>query len=78
MGQEIIVDNLILLDFDLLGEIIFRGQATITNGLFDFEFVVPRDIGIPVGNGKISFYAKTENPTFRINPERVLMLKLEE
>ncbi len=54
--------QLILLDFETLGEIIFRGQATVENGIFSFNFVVPRDIGIPVGNGKVSFYAKTENP----------------
>jgi hypothetical protein len=53
--------ELIILDFKTLGEIIFRGQATITNGQFGFNFVVPRDIGIPVGNGKVSFYAKAEN-----------------
>lgn len=54
--------QLIILNFNILGEIIFRGQATVENGVFDFDFVVPRDIGIPVGNGKVSFYAKTENP----------------
>jgi len=54
--------QLIKLDYTTLGEIIFRGQASITNGLFDFDFVVPRDIGIPVGYGRVSFYAKTENP----------------
>ncbi len=53
---------IIKLDYKTLGEIIFRGQATIVNGLFTFEFVVPRDIGIPIDNGRISFYAKTENP----------------
>ena len=53
--------QLIIMDFKTLGEIIFRGQATITNGQFDFEFIVPRDISIPVGNGKVSFYSKTEN-----------------
>ena len=52
--------QLIVLDFETLGEIIFRGQATVENGVFDFDFVVPRDIGIPVGNGKVSFYAKKE------------------
>ncbi|WP_412561576.1 type IX secretion system sortase PorU [Winogradskyella sp. MIT101101] len=52
----------IILDFTTLGEIIFRGQATIENGQFEFDFVVPRDIGIPVGNGKVSFYAQTNNP----------------
>jgi hypothetical protein len=43
-----------------LGETIFRGNATVTNGQFEFSFVVPQDIRIPVGTGKISFYAKTE------------------
>ncbi len=49
--------ELIKLDFKILGEIIFRGKASVTNGLFDFEFIVPRDIGIPVDTGRISFYA---------------------
>ena len=54
--------QLIKLDFETLGEIIFKGQATVTNGLFEFNFVVPRDIGIPVGNGKVSFYANRDTP----------------
>jgi len=41
-----------------LGETIFRGNASVTNGKFEFSFIVPRDIRIPVANGKISFYAK--------------------
>ena len=53
--------QLIKLDFKTLGEVIFKGQATVTNGLFDFNFVVPRDIGVPVGNGKVSFYATKDN-----------------
>lgn len=48
------------INFNTLGETIFRGNASITNGLFEFSFVVPRDIRIPVANGKISFYAKKE------------------
>lgn len=54
-------NGLIIMDFKTLGETIFNGQATIANGRFDFEFVVPRDIGIPVGQGKVSFYAKRNN-----------------
>ncbi len=54
-------NELIILDFKTLGETIFRGQATVENGQFEFDFIVPRDIGIPVGNGKVSFYAQTEN-----------------
>lgn len=48
----------IFLDFITLGEGLFNGQATINNGLFQFEFVVPRDIQIPVGKGRVSLYAK--------------------
>lgn len=46
------------MNFKTMGETIFRGNASVTNGQFEFGFVVPRDIKIPVGNGKVSFYAK--------------------
>ena len=46
------------INFNVLGETIFRGNASVTNGKFEFSFVVPRDIRIPLANGKISFYAK--------------------
>jgi hypothetical protein len=46
------------INFTTLGETIFRGNATVTNGQFEFGFVVPRDIKIPVGNGRVSFYSK--------------------
>ena len=53
--------GLLLLDYETLGEIIFRGQATVQNGEFEFNFVVPRDILIPLGEGRVSFYAKKDN-----------------
>lgn len=53
--------QLIKMDFNTLGEVVFKGQATVTNGIFDVDFIVPRDIGIPVGRGKVSFYAKEDN-----------------
>jgi hypothetical protein len=46
------------MDFNTLGETIFRGNASVINGQFEFNFIVPKDIRIPVNNGKISFYAK--------------------
>ena len=57
-GQTDSSNNLIILDFKTLGETIFRGEATVTNGLFSFDFIVPRDILIPVEAGRVSFYAK--------------------
>ncbi len=49
------------MDFTTLGEGLFNGQATVSNGVFEFEFVVPRDIQIPVGKGRVSLYAKRNN-----------------
>lgn len=46
------------INFNILGETIFKGNASITNGKFEFSFIVPRDIRIPLDKGKISFYAK--------------------
>ena len=48
------------MNFTTLGETVFRGNATVANGLFEIEFVVPKDIKIAVGEGKASFYAVKE------------------
>ncbi|WP_397447273.1 type IX secretion system sortase PorU [Polaribacter sp. R77954] len=44
--------------FDAQDSKIFRGKATVTNGIFDFEFVVPKDIKVAYGKAKLSFYAE--------------------
>jgi hypothetical protein len=49
------------MNFTTLGETIFRGNASVSNGLFEFSFVVPKDIRIAEGNGKVSFYAKKKD-----------------
>ncbi len=53
--------ELAIMDFITLGEVLFNGKVTVTNGLFEFEFVMPRDTQIPVGNGRISFYSQENN-----------------
>lgn len=50
-----------VMPFISLGETIFRGNANVTSGNFEFDFVVPRDIRVPLGNGRMSFYAKKTN-----------------
>lgn len=45
-----------LLTYEQQTNRIYRGQSSITNGYFDFEFVVPKDIALNVGYGKISYY----------------------
>lgn len=45
------------MDFKTLGETIFRGNASVKDGKFEIEFVVPKDIKLAVAEGKVSFYA---------------------
>jgi hypothetical protein len=47
--------------FDSQESKLFRGQSTVQNGAFSFEFIVPRDVRIAFGNGKLSFYADNQN-----------------
>ena len=43
--------------FDSQESKLFRGLASVENGNFNFEFIVPRDVKVAYGNGKLSFYA---------------------
>jgi len=63
LGNDGATENgeLLILHFKTLGEVLFNGKATITNGLFEFEFIMPRDTQIPVDVGRISFYAQENN-----------------
>jgi hypothetical protein len=49
--------EVLILDFTTLGEALFRGNASVNEGAFSFDFLLPKDTKIPVGNGKISLYA---------------------
>ena len=54
-------DSPIILNFTTLGEVLFRGRSSIENGDFDVNFIVPRDVVMEVGNGKMSFYSKSNS-----------------
>jgi len=41
--------------------VIFQGYATIENGIFNSEFIVPKSINYELGQGKISIYAQDIN-----------------
>ncbi len=43
--------------FKIQQNIIFKGNASVTNGRFSFSFVVPKDINYEYGLGRISYYA---------------------
>lgn len=42
---------------------LFTGEVSITNGEFDFEFVVPKNINYAYGNPRITIYASNNNNT---------------
>jgi len=46
-----------ILPFDVQKNVLFKGTASVTNGQFQFTFVVPKDINYEYGFGKISYYA---------------------
>ncbi len=43
-------------EFSMQNRIIYRGAASVENGVFEFSFIVPRDISYNSGNAKISYY----------------------
>ncbi len=46
-----------VINFSLRKNAIYRGKASVNNGVFSFTFVVPRDIAYNIGRGRISYYA---------------------
>jgi hypothetical protein len=63
LGNDGVSENgqLLILDFITLGEVLFNGKANVIDGVFEFEFVMPRDTEIPVDTGRISFYSQEDN-----------------
>lgn len=43
-------------DFKSRKSILYKGIASVTNGEFSFEFIVPKDINYTYGYGRISYY----------------------
>ncbi len=43
--------------YKMQDNIVYKGRVTVTNGLFSFSFITPKDINYSFGNGKISTYA---------------------
>jgi hypothetical protein len=45
------------IEYELQRNIIYKGKCSVVNGFFDFSFIVPKDIALNIGRGKISYYA---------------------
>lgn len=48
-----------LFEFMQQKNVLFKGNASVKNGYFEFSFIMPKDINFSYGNGKISYYAKS-------------------
>ena len=48
-------------EFDIQKSVLFKGNASVNGGRFQFSFYVPKDIDYSYGNGKISYYARSAN-----------------
>ena len=53
LGQDIGSPEI---EYELQRNVIYKGKVSIVNGDFDFSFVVPKDIALNYGAGKLSFY----------------------
>lgn len=47
--------------FNIQKTVLFKGQAEVVNGEFNFEFYLPSDINFEFGKGKISLYANSSD-----------------
>jgi len=47
--------------YSFQNSVLYKGKASIVNGIFSFEFIAPKDINYSFGNGRISLYAANQN-----------------
>ena len=60
--------------FTVQRNVIFKGSATVTNGLFKVGFIVPKDINYAYGAGKISYYAENGTPLDAAGADRNIVI----
>ncbi len=53
-----------LMDFKTLGEVVFRGNASVKSGAFSFDFIMPKDIRLNQDKGKVSFYSLNKDTEY--------------
>jgi hypothetical protein len=46
--------------FEMQNKVLYKGKSTVENGAFSFTFLVPKDIDYSFGNGKLSYYAASQ------------------
>ncbi len=54
-------DEDVTMDFQMWNSILFSGKTTVVNGRYTFSFILPKDMDYTAGNGRIEYYATSEN-----------------
>jgi hypothetical protein len=57
LGQDLYSPEI---EYELQRNVIYKGKVSVTNGAFEYSFVVPKDISLNYGKGKISYYGFTQ------------------
>ncbi|MDA3880047.1 MAG: type IX secretion system sortase PorU [Prolixibacteraceae bacterium] len=48
-------------EYKIQNNIIYKGKVSVKNGIFNFAFVVPKDISYNIGNGNIYYYTYNDS-----------------
>lgn len=48
-------------EFEVQKSVLFKGNNSVQNGYFELKFMIPKDINYTYGNGKFSYYARSNN-----------------
>lgn len=54
LGQDVLSP---VIDFEEQESVLYRGNVSVKDGYFEYEFMVPKDIDFSYGRGKASFYS---------------------
>ncbi|HPR30845.1 MAG TPA: type IX secretion system sortase PorU [Prolixibacteraceae bacterium] len=57
MVQTLQNDGMPVFVYPVQNSVIYKGSSEVKNGVFEFSFIVPKDISYSVGEGKIIYYA---------------------
>lgn len=80
LGNDNVMNNGIpwVMDYQTLGEVVFRGNASVKNGAFSFDFIMPKDIRLNEGKGKVSFYSSNQEIEYTGNNDDLVIGGLNE
>lgn len=48
-------------NFSSRKNVLYKGRATVTQGIFEYEFILPKDISYQEGNGKVFYYGRSDD-----------------